>query len=112
MIACRNNIKRVTPEKAPDGKSATSAKKQASGQLEIETGRLGKPASSLRGVRRGARGGADEVKIEMIRSLIPLGLMHVHELLDDEVKLRWRESDTLVRTNWSVAAATEPTLAR
>ena len=27
-----------------------------------------------------------EVKIEMIRSLIPLGLMHVHELLDDEVK--------------------------
>ena len=27
-----------------------------------------------------------DVKIEMIRSLIPLGLMHVHELLDDEVK--------------------------
>jgi transposase-like protein len=27
-----------------------------------------------------------DVKIEMIRSLVPLGLMHVHELLDDEVK--------------------------
>ena len=27
-----------------------------------------------------------DVKVEMIRSLIPLGLMHVHELLDDEVK--------------------------
>ena len=27
-----------------------------------------------------------DVKIEMIRSLIPLGLMHVHELLADEVK--------------------------
>ena len=26
-----------------------------------------------------------DAKVEMIRSLIPLGLMHVHELLDDEV---------------------------
>ena len=25
-------------------------------------------------------------KVEMIRALVPLGLMHVHELLDDEVK--------------------------
>ena len=31
-----------------------------------------------------------DVKIEMIRSLIPLGLMHVHELLDDEVKVGGR----------------------
>ena len=53
-----------------------------------------------------------DVKIEMIRSLIPLGLMHVHELLDDEVKELAGEANTLVRTNWSVAAATEPTLAR
>lgn len=27
-----------------------------------------------------------DVKVEMIRSLVPLGLMHVQELLDDEVK--------------------------
>ena len=27
-----------------------------------------------------------DAKIEMIRSLVPLGLMRVHELLDDEVK--------------------------
>ncbi len=27
-----------------------------------------------------------DAKVEMIRSLVPLGLMHVHELLDDEVK--------------------------
>ena len=27
-----------------------------------------------------------DTKIEMIRSLVPLGLMHVHELLDDEVR--------------------------
>ena len=25
-------------------------------------------------------------KVEMIRALVPLGLMHVHELLDDAVK--------------------------
>ncbi len=25
-------------------------------------------------------------KVEMIRALVPLGLMHVHELLDDEVR--------------------------
>ena len=25
-------------------------------------------------------------KVEMIRALVPLGLMHVHELLDDRVK--------------------------
>ena len=31
-------------------------------------------------------------KVEMIRALVPLGLMHVHELLDAEVSLR--ESDT------------------
>ena len=27
-----------------------------------------------------------DAKVEMIRALVPLGLMHVHELLDDEVK--------------------------
>ena len=27
-----------------------------------------------------------DAKVEMIRWLVPLGLMHVHELLDDEVK--------------------------
>ncbi len=27
-----------------------------------------------------------DAKVEMIRSLVPLGLMRVHELLDDEVK--------------------------
>ena len=27
-----------------------------------------------------------DCKVEMIRALVPLGLMHVHELLDDEVK--------------------------
>ena len=27
-----------------------------------------------------------DTKVEMIRALVPLGLMHVHELLDDEVK--------------------------
>ena len=27
-----------------------------------------------------------DAKVEMIRSLVPLGLMHVHELLEDEVK--------------------------
>ena len=26
-----------------------------------------------------------DAKIEMIRALVPVGLMHVHELLDDEV---------------------------
>ena len=42
-----------------------------------------------------------DVKIEMIRSLIPLGLMHVHELLDDEVKVlageRYARKDELER---------------
>ena len=36
-------------------------------------------------------------KVEMIRALVPLGLMHVHELLDAEVSPRsvsLRESDT------------------
>ena len=42
-----------------------------------------------------------EAKVEMIRSLVPLGLMHVHELLDDEVKAlageRYSRKDELER---------------
>lgn len=42
-----------------------------------------------------------DTKVEMIRSLVPLGLMHVHELLDDEVKAlageRYARKDELVR---------------
>ena len=30
-------------------------------------------------------------KVEMFRALVPLGLMHVHELVDDEVKALGRE---------------------
>jgi putative transposase len=40
-------------------------------------------------------------KVEMIRSLVPLGLMHVHEILDDEVKAlageRYARKDELER---------------
>ena len=40
-------------------------------------------------------------KVEMIRSLVPLGLMHVHEMLDDEVKAlageRYARKDELER---------------
>ena len=45
--------------------------------------RLGKPEAMEREEYRKLK---MDVKVEMIRSLIPLGLMHVHELLDDEVK--------------------------
>ncbi len=45
--------------------------------------RLGKPEVMAREEYRELE---VDVKVEMIRSLIPLGLMHVHELLDDEVK--------------------------
>ena len=42
-----------------------------------------------------------DAKVEMIRSLVPLGLMHVHELLDDEVKAlageRYSRKDELER---------------
>ena len=42
-----------------------------------------------------------DAKEEMIRSLVPLGLMHVHELLDDEVKAlageRYSRKDELER---------------
>ena len=42
-----------------------------------------------------------DAKVEMIRSLVPLGLMHVHELLDDEVKAlvgeRYSRKDELDR---------------
>ena len=42
-----------------------------------------------------------DAKVEMIRSLVPLGLMHVHELLDDEVKAlageRYARKDELER---------------
>ena len=38
-------------------------------------------------VKREEYGGLKvDTKVEMIRALVPLGLMHVHELLDDEVK--------------------------
>ena len=40
-------------------------------------------------VRRAEYGELDvDTKVEMIRSLVPLGLMHVGELLDDEVRFR------------------------
>jgi len=42
-----------------------------------------------------------DAKVEMIRSLVPLGLMHVHEMLDDEVKAlageRYARKDELER---------------
>jgi transposase-like protein len=42
-----------------------------------------------------------DAKVEMIRSLVPLGLMHIHELLDDEVKAlagkRYARKDELER---------------
>jgi transposase-like protein len=42
-----------------------------------------------------------DAKVEMIRSLVPLGLIHVHELLDDEVKAlagkRYARKDELER---------------
>ncbi len=42
-----------------------------------------------------------DAKVEMIRSLVPLGLMHVHELLDDEVNAlageRYARKDKLER---------------
>ncbi len=38
-------------------------------------------------VKREEYGGLEvDSKVEMIRALVPLGLMHVQELLDDEVK--------------------------
>jgi len=46
-------------------------------------GRLGR----VEIVRRAEYGDLElDTKVEMIRSLVPLGLMYVHELLDDEVK--------------------------
>ncbi len=40
-------------------------------------------------------------KVEMIRALVPLGLMHIHELLDDEVSAlageRYARKDELER---------------
>ena len=50
-------------------------------------------------------------KVEMIRALVPLGLMHVHELLDEEVRAL-AENDTPARTSRSAVAVTEPTRAR
>ena len=42
-----------------------------------------------------------DAKVEMIRSLVPLGLIHIHELLDDEVKelagKRYARKDELER---------------
>ena len=39
-------------------------------------------------VRREEYAGLEvDTKVELIRSLVPLGLMHVHELLDQEVAL-------------------------
>ena len=34
---------------------------------------------------RGVRGAEVDAKVELIRSLIPLGLLHIEELLDEEV---------------------------
>jgi putative transposase len=53
-------------------------------------------------VRRGEYGELEvDSKVEMIRSLVPLGLMHVQELLDDEVKAlagaRYARKDELER---------------
>ena len=59
-----------------------------------------------------------DVKIEMIRSLIPLGLMHVHELLDDEVKElageRYARKNSSQRQRWRATALVdiEPSLRR
>jgi len=63
-------------------------------------------------VKREEYGGLEvDSKVEMIRALVPLGLMHVHELLDDEVKAL-AGSATHVRTIWSTVAVTEPTQAQ
>ncbi|MGH9463529.1 MAG: IS256 family transposase [Vicinamibacteria bacterium] len=53
-------------------------------------------------VKREEYGGLEvDAKVEMIRALVPLGLMHVHEVLDDEVKAlageRYARKDDLER---------------
>ena len=50
-------------------------------------------------------------KVEMIRALVPLGLMHVHELLDDEVKALAGERYAR-KESWSAVGVTEPTPAQ
>ncbi len=47
-----------------------------------------------------------DAKVEMIRSLVPLGLMHVQEFLDGEVKA------LTAMTSWSGVVVTEATRAR
>ena len=44
-----------------------------------------------------------DAKVELIRSLIPLGLMHIEELLDEEVP-RWLASATPAKTRQSAGA--------
>ena len=72
----KNNIK-------PQEKGAEMGSLLRTAKKHKKSRRLGKPEV----MAREEYGELEvDVKIEMIRSLIPLGLMHVHELLDDEVK--------------------------
>ena len=49
-----------------------------------------------------------DAKVELIRSLVPLGLMHVEELLDEEVMALAGEG--YARKAAAIAAGTAPTL--
>ena len=72
----KNNIK-------PQEKGAEMGSLLRTAKKHKKSRRLGKPEV----MAREEYGELEvDVKIEMIRSLISLGLMHVHELLDDEVK--------------------------